>query len=170
MLENYFFVLNKKLKNPSKISRGSVISIGVILCVFVIIGYFALNSFTPVNSDGPVFAPMTNISLKAVKSSQGNYHYQHTKGGKSLPSSEGLSPPLTVTKGNLIQIHLINEEKNQPDNPSKHNLNIDEFNVHTKDLGYFQTDSLVFFADKTGTFTYYCSIHPEMKGTITVIN
>jgi hypothetical protein len=138
------------------------------LCVFVLIGFFALNSFTAVNSEGFVFAPSTNIFLKTAKSLQGDYHYQSTKGGKVPPSSEGLSPSITVSKGNLVQIHLINEVKNQPDNPSKHNLNIDEFNVHTKDLSYFQTDSIIFLADKTGTFDYYCSIHPEMKGTITI--
>jgi len=63
---------------------------------------------------------------------------------------------------------LINEDKNQPNNPSKHNLNIDEFNVHTKDLGYFQSESITFLADQTGTFDYYCSIHPDMKGVITI--
>jgi len=63
---------------------------------------------------------------------------------------------------------LINEDKNQPNNPSKHNLNIDEFNVHTKDLGYFQSESITFLADQIGTFDYYCSIHPDMKGVITI--
>ena len=92
----------------------------------------------------------------------------HTKGGKNIPYSEGKSPPISLSKGNLVQIHLINEEKNQPGNPSKHNLNIDEFNVHIKDLNYFQSESVTFLADKTGTFDYYCSIHPKMKGTITV--
>ena len=92
----------------------------------------------------------------------------HTKGGKALPTSEGQSPPISVSKGNLVQIHLINEEKNSSEIPSKHNLNIDEFNVHTKDLGYFQSESVTFLADKEGTFDYYCSIHPEMRGTITV--
>lgn len=92
----------------------------------------------------------------------------HTKGGKALPSSAGNSPPISVSKGNLVEIHLINEEKNQAGNLSKHNLNIDEFNVHTKDLGYFQSESITFLADKEGTFDYYCSIHPEMRGTITV--
>ena len=91
-----------------------------------------------------------------------------TKGGKTVPNVAGDSPPLMVTNGNLVQIHLINEEKNEPSNKSIHNLNIDEFNVHTGDLGYFQTKSITFLADKVGTFEYYCSIHPEMKGTITV--
>ena len=160
--------MNKSRKQLSKISRKNIISISVILGVGVLIGFFVLHSFTPVNSDTFIFASPTNISLKAVKSSQGNYHYQATKGGKKLPNAEGTSPSIIISKNNLVQIHLINEEINQPNNISKHNLNIDEFNVHTKELGYFQTDSVTFLADKTGTFDYYCSLHPDMKGTITV--
>ena len=173
MPEIYFSLVNKKQKKSppkKKFPKGTVISAAVIVCVAVLIGFFAIKSLSPVNSDGIVFAPTTNISLKAVKSSQGSYHFQHTKGGKSLPSTAGQSPPLKVAKGNLIDIRLINEEKNQPGSPSKHNLNIDEFNVHTKDLGYFESDSVLFLADRTGTFNYYCSIHPEMKGTITITN
>lgn len=166
--ENYFSSLIKKRKNPSKFSRTNIISIAVVAGVIILIGGITLNSFSPVNSDSFVFSPTSNIFLKAVKSAQGNYHYQHTKGGKSTPSSEGTSPPIPASKGNLIQIHLINEDKNQSGNPSKHNLNIDEFNVHTKDLSYFQSESVTFLADKEGTFEYYCSIHPEMRGIITI--
>ena len=137
--------------------------------LIVLMGFFILNSFNPVNSDNLVFAPSTNISLKAVKSPDG-YHYAHTKGGKSVPSVAGSSPSIIVAKGNLVQIHLINEEKNLKDEPSKHNLNIDEFNVHTKELSYFQTDSVLFLADKAGTFEYYCSVHSDMKGKITVMD
>ncbi|MFQ5476931.1 MAG: cupredoxin domain-containing protein [Nitrosopumilus sp.] len=160
--------MNKKRKKSSKFSRTNIISISVITGVMILIGIITLHSFSPVNSDTIVFAPSSNIFLKAVKSAQGNYHYLHTKGGKAIPSSEGKSPPISVSKGNLIQIHLINEEKNQSGNSSKHNLNIDEFNVHVKDLSYFQTESVTFLADKEGTFDYYCSIHPEMRGIITV--
>ena len=160
--------MNKKQKQSSKISRSGVISIVVVTCVIVLIGFFALNSPSPVNSNQIVFAPTSNISLKAVKSSQGNYHYQTTKGGKIVPSAEGVSPAIIASKGNLIQIHFINEEKNELGIHSNHNLNIDEFNVHTKDLGYFQTESITFLSDKTGTFDYYCSVHSDMKGTIKI--
>jgi len=104
----------------------------------------------------------------AVSSSDGNYHYQYAKGGKTMGYTEGVSPLISVSQGNLIQFHLINEDKNRPNNPSRHNLNIDEFNVHSKELGYFQSESITFVADKLGTFDYYCSIHPDMKGTIIV--
>ncbi len=169
MCQNYFSSLNKK-KKASKVSKTNIISIIVVAGVIVLIGSIALNSFSPVNSDSLIFAPSSNIFLKAVKSSQGAYHYQHTKGGKALPSSEGTSPPISASMGNLIQIHLINEDRNEAGNPSKHNLNIDEFNVHIKDLGYFQSESITFLADKEGIFDYYCTIHPEMRGTITVSN
>ncbi len=160
--------MNKSRKQSSKISRKNIISISIILGVGVLMGFFVLHSFMPVNSDTFVFASPTNISLKAIKSLQGNYHYQVTKGGKKLPNAEGVSPSINISKNNLVQIHLINEEINQLNNISKHNLNIDEFNVHTKELGYFQTDSVTFLADKTGTFEYYCSLHPDMRGIITV--
>ena len=160
--------MSKTRKKQSKVTKSNIITISVITGVVILIGGFALNSLHPVNSDGFVFAPSTNIFLKAVKSAQGDYHYQYTKGGKALPSTQGISPTITVSKGNLIQIHLINEEKNESGIPSMHNLNIDEFNVHIKDLGYFQSDSVTFLADKTGTFDYYSTIHPEMKGTIII--
>ncbi|MCV0367648.1 MAG: cupredoxin domain-containing protein [Nitrosopumilus sp.] len=160
--------MNKTKKKLSKLSRTNIISVSVVAGVVILIGGIALNSLSPVNYDGFVFAPSTNVFLKAVKSPQDIYHYQLTKGGKALQSSSGTSPSIIMSKGNLVQIHLINEEKNQLDNPSKHNLNIDEFNVHIKDLSYFQSESVTFLADKTGTFDYYCSIHPGMKGTITI--
>jgi len=155
-------------KKSSKISRGTIISTGVVAGIIILIGAVALNSFSPVNSNSFVFAPSSNVFLKASFSSNGNYHYQHAKGGKTAGSVDGTSPLISISQGNLIQLHLINEDRNQPNNPSKHNLNIDEFNVHTKDLGYFQSESITFVADKLGTFDYYCSIHPNMKGIITV--
>ena len=158
-----------KKKKVAKISRGSVISVTIVLSVSILIGFLIINSFLPVNSDQLIFESPTNILLKAVKSPEG-YHYstQSSKGGKMVPSNSGNSPSLTIKNGNLVQIHLINEEKNEASIKSKHNLNIDEFNVHTGDLGYFQTKSITFLADKNGTFEYYCSIHPEMKGILTV--
>lgn len=145
-----------------------IISVCVVVGVIILVGSVALNSFNPVNSDSFIFAPSSNIFLKAVSSSNGNYHYQYATGGKVSGSTDGTSPLISVSQSNLIQFHLINEDRNQPNNPSKHNLNINEFNVHTKDLGYFQSESITFVTDKLGTFDYYCSIHPDMKGTITV--
>jgi len=160
--------LQKKKKKSSKISRGTILSVSVVIGVIVLVGVVALNSFSPVNSNNLIFAPSSNIFLKAVSSSNGNYHYQHAKGGKSTGFTDGTSPSISASQGNLMQLHLINEDRNKPNYPSMHNINIDEFNVHTKDLGYFQSESIAFVADKLGTFDYYCTIHPEMKGIITI--
>jgi hypothetical protein len=85
-----------------------------------------------------------------------------TSGKKSIGSLHTI-PDIYLRKDQLGSIHLINE-----DTGSKHNLNIDEFNVHTKDLNYFETQTTTFLADKSGTFKYYCSIHPEMTGNVII--
>ena len=77
----------------------------------------------------------------------------------------GHKPTISLNQGNIVPIHLINEDS---ETHSKHNINIDEFDVHSKDLGYFQSQTVTFTANKTGTFDYYCSIHPEMTGKIIV--
>ena len=74
-------------------------------------------------------------------------------------------PTLYVSKGGLESIHFINEDY---DTHSKHNFNIDEFKVHSKDLGYFQSQIITFIVNKDGMFEYYCSIHPEMRGKLVV--
>jgi plastocyanin len=99
------------------------------------------------------------------------YTSQPTGTVKSLNSGAGSrgglghNPAITLNQGNTLSIHLINEDSEKH---SKHNLNIDEFGIHTKDLGYFQTQTVTFTANKAGTFNYYCSIPPEMTGKITV--
>lgn len=123
----------------------------------------------PVNVNYPVFEPPENFFLKAVK--QNGKHIfasQSAKGGKGIPSLGKQSPTLQTSEGSLISIHLINEQKNTTDEKSSHNINIDEFNVHSNDLGYFQTQTITFLANEKGEFFYYCSIHPEMMGRIIV--
>ena len=78
----------------------------------------------------------------------------------------GYNPTISPNQGNTVSIHLINEDSAKH---SKHNLNIDEYGIHTNDLGYFQTQTVTFTVNKTGTFDYYCDIHPEMNGKIIVV-
>jgi len=136
--------------------------------------YAAINSSRPTNGNSPIFSIPGNSFIKAVHSPGKGYSFMHQSSG----SSKGLrnlnlgnrtsdqNVLLTVNKGSVETIHLINEDTTH----SKHNLNLDEFNVHTRDLGYFESQSVTFIADKAGTFKAYCSIHPEMTGTIVVRN
>ena len=163
--------LKGKNKNKFKFSRGVIIGIVIIATAISIISYYSINSMIPVNGKSPILSPPRNIFIKASHSPQTGYIFVSQSSGavKGLRGSGGggysTNPTYTFNKGGVESIHMINEDY---ETHSKHNFNIDQFNVHTKDLGYFQTQSVTFIADKEGTFQYYCTIHPEMKGNVVV--
>lgn len=126
------------------------------------VGYAVINSMIPVNGKSPVFGLPENIYMKALHSDQG-FIYSSQSGGKKSISPIHVSPTIHLTKGQLATIRFMNEDKT-----SKHNINIDEFNVHSQDLEYFQPQAITFVADQAGTFHYHCTIHPEMNGVMQV--
>ncbi len=159
----------KKQKNNAKskfISRGTIIGIAIIVAAAAAGGYYLINSATPVNGTGPIFATPSNIYIKAIHTDQGYaFDEQSTRSGKKTISGQNIDPSIHISKGTLVSLHVINEDK---DTGSDQDLNIDAFNVHTKHLKYFEAQTINFLADKDGSYTYYSSIHPEMKGTIVV--
>jgi len=160
----------RKQKNKSNdkfFTRGTIIGIAII-AVGVSAGiYFGLGSMVPVNGTTPVLQAPTHIYIEALHTADQGYFYdqQSTRQGKKSLSGVNSDPSIHVTQGELVSLHFINEDK---ETLSPEDLNIDAFNVHTKQLKYFEAQTINFLADKTGTFTYYSTIHPEMKGTITV--
>lgn len=159
---------NQKNKNKDKFfTRGTIIGIAVIAAAVSIGGYFALGTMIPVNVTYPVFAPPTNIYILATHDSQNGYYFeeQSTRQGKKTLASGAIDASIHVIKGQLVALHVINEDK---DTYSPQDLNIDEFNVHTKKLNYFQAQTINFIADKSGTFKYYSTVHPEMKSNLIV--
>jgi len=165
--------MTKKQKSNSqskpKISIYKLVGIGIIIAIAVGV-YYVYESFIPVNADYPVFLVPENILIKTGKSADGQnvFATQSSRGGKQTPHPGMSSPTLNISKGSLVDVHIINEILNTPEEKSLHNFNIDEFNVHSKDLGYFDSQSITFLADKTGSFPYYCSLHPEMKGMVII--
>ena len=159
----------KKQKNKAKskfISRGTIIGIAIIVAAASAGGYYLMTSAVPVNGTGPVFATASNIYIKAIHTDQGYaFDEQSTRSGKITISGVNIDPSIHIAKGTLVSLHVINEDK---DTGSDQDLNIDAFNVHTTHLKYFQAQTINFLADKEGSYAYYSSIHPEMKGTITV--
>ncbi|MGE5782220.1 MAG: cupredoxin domain-containing protein [Nitrososphaerales archaeon] len=160
-------------KNTINLSRKRIIILGILFTIGGLIIYGGINSLKTSNGIF-ISSPPRNIFLKAMFSQNTGYLFtsQSTGTAKSLNSGAGSkggafghNPPITLKQGNSLSIHLINEDSVKH---SKHNLNIDEFNVHTRDLGYFQSQTVTFSANKSGTFDYYCSIHPEMKGKVIV--
>ena len=159
--------INKK--NTINLSKKRIIILGILFTIGGLIIYGGINALKTSNG---IFlsSPPRNIFLKAMYSQNTGYLFisQSTGTTKLLNSGAGKfghNPTITLYQGNSLSMHLINEDSLKH---SKHNLNIDEFNVHTGDLGYFQSKTVTFSANKSGTFDYYCSIHPEMKGKIIV--
>lgn len=159
----------KKQKNKAKsspISKGAVITVAIMISLVAGGVYYLWTHSVPVNSTTPNFSPPSNIYILAIHNADGySYDEQSTKTGKKSISGTNTNPVIHVSKGTLIALHVINEDK---DTGSDQDLNIDTFNVHTKHLKYFEAQTINFVADKEGTYPYYSTIHPEMKGTITV--
>ena len=170
--------MNKKRKSYSrnanagrtgfKFSKGLIITVLAAAGIVSLLGYAGIHSLIPVNGTVPVFAAPRNSFIKATHSQQTGYYFLSQAAGGvkgSRGGSASVNPVYYLKKGSLESVHLINEDY---ETHSKHNFNIDQFKVHTKDLGYFESQSITFIADKVGTFEYYCTIHPEMRGTVTV--
>jgi hypothetical protein len=151
-------------------TKKRIIIYGVIAAIISSVGIWGYRSMIPVNSNTPVFGIPNNNFVKATSSPSSGYVWVSMSSGsvKGLKGSGGggiTNPEYVFHKGDLESIRVINEDYQTH---SKHNFNIDELNVHTKDLDYYGSQTITFVADKTGTFHYYCSIHPEMRGDITI--
>lgn len=161
--------MKKKDNRGYRMTKNKAIAYGALVSVVAVIGYFGYNAAIPANGTAPVFSPPLNHFLKATHTSKGGYFFLSQSGGsvKGMRTSSGsiVNPTYTLTKGELQAIHFINEDA---ETHSKHNFNVDEFDIHTKDLGYFETQTVSFVTDKAGTFKYYCTIHPEMTGEIII--
>jgi hypothetical protein len=160
-----------KQKNQKSSIKNTVLGIGIVVAIVGSIGYFAINAMIPVNGDYPVFAAPTNVYIKTISTADGKsvFASQSLKGGKAAGTPTGTHyPTLLVSQGNLVSLHVINEDGDALGYNHFHNLNIDEFNVHSKDLNRNEAQTITFVADKQGTFEYYDSLHSEMRGKIVV--
>jgi len=146
-----------------KFGTNTAIGIGLAVIVVSISAYLVMNS----NNSVPIFAPTANnfIVAKHYKDSGYAFASKSTTSGKKSLGASSANPTIHAFLGSAESIHKINEDS---ETHSKHNINIDEFNVHSRDLGYFESQAVTFIANKTGTFNYYCSIHPEMRGELVI--
>ena len=158
--------------SSSKKTRNRVIAIGALAAIITGLGYFAWNSMIPANGTTPFFGMPNNHFIKATHEKSGGYVYVSQSSGKVKNMRIGgsgtispVNPTYEFKKGELESFHVIGGDY---ETHSKHNFNIDEFNVHTRDLGNFETQTVTFLTEKAGTFEYYCTIHPEMRGKVVV--
>lgn len=168
--------MNKKRQAETQflflgITKKRLIIYGVIAAILSIFSYLGYQSLIPANGNSPVLGFPSNHFIKAKYSPGSGYIWVSVSSGsvKGMRNSGGggntINPSYVFTRGQLQSIHVINEDN---ESHSTHNFNIDEFNVHTRDLGYFESQSITFLADQIGTYHYYCSIHPEMKGDVII--
>ncbi|MDE1726532.1 MAG: cupredoxin domain-containing protein [Thaumarchaeota archaeon] len=162
--------MRKKQKNKAKtlsISRGTIIFIAIIVVAAGGGIYYLLNTSTPVNEKYPVFATPSHIYIVGVHDPTQGYVYEQesTRQARKAVSGGVADAAIHIPRGTLVALHFINEDK---DTGASMDLNIDNFNVHTSKLNYFQAQTVTFLADKEGTYSYYSNLHPEMKGSITV--
>ena len=158
-----------------KMTRKRIITYGMIAAFISGVGIAGYKSMVPTNGNTPIFGIPINHFVKAKYSEGSGYGWismssSSSKGLKSSGRGGGggaaaANPSYVFGRGGLQSMHVINEDY---ETHSKHNFNIDEFNVHSKDLAYTQSQTVTFIADKAGTFHYYCNIHPEMKGDILI--
>src|SRR5918998_1700397 len=157
-------------------TKKRIITCGIIAAILSGAGIAGYKSMIPTNGSTPVFGIPINHFVKAKYSEGSGYAWvrmssSSSKGLKSTGRGGGgggavaANPSYVFGRGGLQSMHVINEDY---ETHSKHNFNIDEFNVHSKDLAYTQSQTVTFIADRAGTFHYYCNIHPEMKGDILI--
>jgi plastocyanin len=149
-----------------------IIAYRIIAAIVSAVSIGGYKSMIPTNGNSPIFGIPANHFIKAKYSVRSGYAWvsmssASAKGlrGSSAGAESTTNPSYVFVKGGLQSMHVVNEDY---ETHSKHNFNIDEFNVHSKDLAYTESQTITFVADKPGNFHYYCDIHPEMEGDITI--
>ena len=161
---------NANSVSSPKLTRRRLITYGIIAAIVSLISIGVYNWMIPTNGTTPVFGIPNNHFVKAKYSPRSGYAWVSMSSGsiKGLRSNGGggiTNPQYVFNRGGLQSMHVINEDY---ETHSKHNFNIDELNIHSRDLAYSDSQTITFVANKPGTYHYYCNIHPEMRGDITV--
>lgn len=153
-----------------RVTKKRIITFGIIAAIISGISIAGYKSMIPANGNTPVFGIPINHFIKAKYSASSGHDWvsMSSSTARRLRGSGGgatINPSYVFSRGSLQSMHVINEDY---ETHSKHNFNLDELNVHSKDLAYSESQTITFVADQPGTFHYCCNIHPEMKGEITI--
>lgn len=75
------------------------------------------------------------------------------------------NPDITVKINHPLKISIANQDFR------KHDFIVDDLNINTGYISSGQEFTTLIASDKTGSYRYYCSIHPDtMEGKIIVTN
>jgi len=137
-----------------KMSGGMIIMAVVIIIIVGTAVIYLINKTAPSQQQTPESATSQNINQP---SNLGNNVTSPTAEAEAktfnitaVPYKFSLTE-IRVSKGDRVRINLTVDQ-------GMHDWVIDEFNTRTKVLQAGQSDSIVFTADKAGSFEYYCSV------------
>jgi hypothetical protein len=145
---------NANSVSSPRLTRKRVITYGIIAAIVSLISITVYNSMIPTNGATPVFGIPNNHFVKAKYSPSSGYAWVSISSGsiKGVRSSGGggiTNPQYVLNRGGLQSMHVINEDY---ETHSKHNFNIDELNIHSRDLAYSDSQTITFVADRPGTY------------------
>lgn len=140
--------------------------LGIIVLVIVVLsGYFAVKAMknTPVPIPTPVVEQQTSQPTTPTASPTASVMQEITVEGNEfafIPST------ITVKQGEAVKVTFKNTGK------YPHNFTLTDLSIQTKTIQSGEEDTVTFTPDKTGSFTYVCTVptHADkgMKGTLTV--
>jgi nitrite reductase (NO-forming) len=130
------------------------IAVGIILAMVAVAGivwYYQANITTQANTQATTAPTIGSSAAVQSPTIEFTLTVQDSKTSFAFVYNSQNNPTLHVKKGDVVNVTLINGM--QP-----HDFALEGYNMKTKVLNSGQSDSVVFTAEKTGTFTYYCSV------------
>ena len=120
----------------------------IIMLIIALGGYFLYK--------GRSQEPVSDTNLPPAQESQSETQQNNSTGAVSIKDFSFDSSNLTIKTGTTV---VWTNEDSAP-----HQINSDDFDSSILNQG----DSFQFNFQTAGTYDYYCSIHPSMKGKIVV--
>ena len=140
--------------------KKRLIPIIIIILVVIILGFFLFKSL------GETIQQTTENPDNINTHNNINKFNGETKEFSIIAKQWEFQPDtITVNKGDLVKLTIESVDVN-------HGIKISEFNINER-LNPGETVNIEFIADKTGEFSFFCSVpcgsgHGSMKGTLIV--
>lgn len=146
----------------------NIVAVLIVVLVVLGVGWWIMTQSQKTASPAPQVTPLPTISESASPESTTSAGMMGEAREIKVSGTDFAFTPtsITVKKGEKVKIVFKNNGK------FPHNLTVDELRVETKTINPGQTDTVELTADKTGSFTMYCSVDAHrqkgMEGTVVI--
>ncbi len=127
-------------------NRGLLIGVGILIAVLAAGGYFVFSKGQARNTPSSMPSPTAGQEVTSSPAGEVKEITVEAKEYSFSPAS------IVVNKGDKISLTFKNMGR------TAHDLTLGEFGIATKTIAGGQTDTVEFTPDKSGTFTFYCSV------------